>query len=308
MKATVQKQFPITNNARWALGSLSFWAFFKLNRYYTNTSCTIQTLSIMKTNYNPLNINAGNLDDIIFDGRNHAYGAYYLRKNHHKITNLSFTFAASIVISIFVISFINRAVEMQPVPVVLPEGPVVIDTYKPEIPRPPVDVKLGQSLINTASFSVPIVVPDMSNVDPSNTFMNNDDLIKNMGLPGLPDGTLDGVSTIPTGDLGTDTDVPYTKVEVSAAFNGNFGQWIGQHLRYPEVPASMGVGGMVKVQFVVNRQGKVEDVKILRGVHPDIDNEAIRVLLSSPAWTPGIQQGNPVRQLFTMTINFQVPN
>lgn len=83
-----------------------------------------------------------------------------------------------------------------------------------------------------------------------------------------------------------------------------FRQWIGQNLRYPEIAAENGISGRVFVQFVVEPNGTVTNVKVVRGVDPALDAEAVRVVKSSPKWTPGKQRGKAVRVSFTFPINF----
>jgi len=98
-------------------------------------------------------------------------------------------------------------------------------------------------------------------------------------------------------------------VEDMPTFNGGdpateFRKYIAQNLRYPEIAAENGISGRVIVQFAVNRTGQVEDAVVVRSVDPALDKEAIRVVMSSPKWTPGKQRGKAVKVLFTFPINF----
>lgn len=83
-------------------------------------------------------------------------------------------------------------------------------------------------------------------------------------------------------------------------------KYIAQNIQYPEIAKENGIQGRVFVQFVVNKKGKVEQVKVVRGVDPSLDKEAIRVIQSLPAWKPGSQRGKPVKVSFTVPINFQL--
>jgi periplasmic protein TonB len=83
-----------------------------------------------------------------------------------------------------------------------------------------------------------------------------------------------------------------------------FRRFIAENLRYPQIAAENGIQGRVFVQFVVNADGSVSDATVVRGVDPSLDREAIRVVMSSPKWTPGRQRGQPVRVAFTFPINF----
>ncbi len=92
-------------------------------------------------------------------------------------------------------------------------------------------------------------------------------------------------------------------------FNGvdptvEFRKYIAYNLRYPDIAAENGIMGRVVVMFAVNSEGQVVDPVILNSVDTTLDNEAIRVVTSSPFWTPGRQIGNPVKVLFIYPINF----
>lgn len=81
---------------------------------------------------------------------------------------------------------------------------------------------------------------------------------------------------------------------------------IAKSVQYPEIAKENGIQGKVFVQFVVNQKGKVEQVKVVRGVDPSLDKEAIRVIKSLPQWKPGSQRGKPVKVSFTVPIHFQL--
>ncbi len=97
-------------------------------------------------------------------------------------------------------------------------------------------------------------------------------------------------------------------VEEMPKFEGGgpdkFREYIGSHLQYPEVAAQNGISGRVFVQFDVNSQGKVTNAKVVRGVDPALDKEALRVVNGSPDWEPGMQRGHKVSVRFTFPINF----
>ncbi len=103
--------------------------------------------------------------------------------------------------------------------------------------------------------------------------------------------------------------VPFNQVEVTPTFNGGdantFSRWVNQQLKYPESCKKEGISGRVTLSFTVSETGKVTDVKVLRGVHEDLDNEAIRVVSSSPDWTPGKVDGKPVAVSYNFPIIFQ---
>ena len=83
-------------------------------------------------------------------------------------------------------------------------------------------------------------------------------------------------------------------------------KYIATHIVYPEIAKENGITGKVFIQFVVNKKGKIEQVKVMRGVDPSLDKEAIRVIKSLPKYKPGKQRGKPVKVSFTVPINFQL--
>lgn len=80
--------------------------------------------------------------------------------------------------------------------------------------------------------------------------------------------------------------------------------YISKNLKYPDVAAENGIQGRVYINFVVEPDGRVTNVKVVRGVDPSLDKEAVRVVSSSPKWKPGMQRGKPVRVQFTIPIIF----
>jgi len=105
----------------------------------------------------------------------------------------------------------------------------------------------------------------------------------------------------------------YTLVEDMPKFQGKdfntFRDWIAKNLKYPDVALENGVSGRVYVKFIVNSKGEVGNVVVARSSgDTSLDNEAVRVISSSPKWTPGSQQGKPVRVEFLFPVLFKISN
>lgn len=81
-------------------------------------------------------------------------------------------------------------------------------------------------------------------------------------------------------------------------------KYIQKNVRYPAIAKEYNITGKVYVSFIVDKQGKVTNVKIVRGVDKNLDAEAVRVVKSLPKYTPGKQRGKAVRVMFTIPINF----
>ena len=102
--------------------------------------------------------------------------------------------------------------------------------------------------------------------------------------------------------------ISYAAVEVKPQFQGGdaneFLKWIGNNIQYPQVAIDNGEQGTVVAQFTVDAEGKVGDVKVLRGVTPALDAEAVRVLESAPAWTAGTVGGEAVKVNYVIPVKF----
>lgn len=104
--------------------------------------------------------------------------------------------------------------------------------------------------------------------------------------------------------------IPFQLVETKPSFMGGdanqFSKWVAQHMVYPEIAKENGVQGRVILQFTVEADGRVTNVKVVRGVEPSIDKEAVRVVSSSPKWSPGKQRDRSVRVTYTFPVYFQL--
>lgn len=101
----------------------------------------------------------------------------------------------------------------------------------------------------------------------------------------------------------------YLRVEKKAEFPGGqaeLNKYLSKAINYPEEASDNGISGRVIVSFVVNTNGSIVDVEVLRKVHPALDKEAMRVVKAMPAWTPASNQGKKVRSKFTLPINFKL--
>jgi TonB family protein len=115
----------------------------------------------------------------------------------------------------------------------------------------------------------------------------------------------DVVDTIPL--LSHDDTLALYKTEILPMFPGKEAallNFLTKNIKYPAKSRDKGIGGTVYVTFVVNKVGKVEDIKILRGVSEDIDTEAIRVIGMMPQWFPGMQKGKFVKVQYNLPIKF----
>lgn len=83
-------------------------------------------------------------------------------------------------------------------------------------------------------------------------------------------------------------------------------KYLSKNIKYPTIAQENGTQGRVTVQFVVNKDGSIVDAKVLRGVDPYLDKEAVRVIMGMPKWKPGMQRGKPVRVKYTVPVMFRL--
>lgn len=120
----------------------------------------------------------------------------------------------------------------------------------------------------------------------------------------------DYIEAVKEEKIDEEEEVPFIFVEVKPSFNGGdaneFSKWVNSKLIYPEIAKENGVQGKVTLQFTVNADGSVSNVKVLRGVDSSLDKEAVRIVSSSPKWTPGRQRDRAVKVTYTFPVIFQL--
>lgn len=106
-----------------------------------------------------------------------------------------------------------------------------------------------------------------------------------------------------------DTEVVFVVVESMPAFPGGDAalfKYLNDNIKYPVIAQETGIQGRVICQFVVNRDGSIVDIEVVRSVDKSLDAEAIRVIKNMPRWTPGKQRGKTVRVKYTLPVNFRL--
>ena len=118
------------------------------------------------------------------------------------------------------------------------------------------------------------------------------------------------VEPVENEDLSEDEAIPYELVDQRPFFQGSdvnqFSKWVNSRLEYPEIARRNGVQGRVTLQFTVEKDGSVTKVRVVRGVDPSLDEEAVRVVSMSPKWEPGKHEGRVVPVTYTFPIIFQL--
>ncbi|MBN2214266.1 MAG: energy transducer TonB [Bacteroidales bacterium] len=109
-----------------------------------------------------------------------------------------------------------------------------------------------------------------------------------------------------------DDDIPFINVSEKPTFMGgdfsNFVKYIQSTVVYQKEAIDMGIQGKVFAEFIINKKGYVENIRIVRGVDPLLDNEVVKALKSSPRWKPGKQRDIPVKVICTIPVLFKISN
>ena len=107
-------------------------------------------------------------------------------------------------------------------------------------------------------------------------------------------------------------EIPFILVQQKPSFEGGdasaFTKWVNSQIVYPQAAQAAGTEGRVVLKFKVGKDGSVQNVKVIKSVDPELDAEAVRVVSSSPAWTPGQQNGEPVAVSYTFPVIYKLAN
>jgi protein TonB len=252
----------------------------------------------------------GDFDDLIFEKRNKAYGAYLLRKKYRVTLNAG-TVVASVLVSLAVlipylesrkpdrvISAGRSFVQVRMDNLEQPQEQIYIP---PSAPPRPAD-QIQESVRYVPPVVVDSVLPVQQNLMTMDQVLSSTDneQISTVGS-GLGDDLLSGEGS-------GDREEALFQVEVMPSFKGGdiskFRDWVAKRTNYPQAAIEKRIRGTVYLTFIVEKDGSVSSVTIVKGVHPLLDNEAVKVISESPKWTPGLQRGQPVRVRFQIPLSF----
>jgi len=245
-------------------------------------------------------------DDIVFENRNQEYGAYNLRKKYKRNVVIAMLIGIVIMSSVIITPYLNakaaersqkrteRQVEIQMENLDTPN-----DVVAPPPPPPPPP----QDIVQQARYVPPVVV-DSVKPEEATQLMTADEAqveIKNEEVVEFVEETKEEVQEEEP------EPEPFVVVEEMPMFPGGdpaLLQYIADHTNYPEVAKENNIQGRVIVRFCVTSKGGVNQVSVLKGVDPELDKEAIRVVESLPAFKPGKQGGKPVPVWYMVPITF----
>lgn len=268
--------------------------------------------------------------DMVFAEKNQAYGAYVLRKqtSARNIRSIVFLLIAALLIGGFLAYKVHQQ-KMEEEKLAYMEAQELAklrDQLKEKkedkpVVQPKVEPKKEiPEVRETQKFTAPVIKKDEL-VKEENQVKQMDDLDKKVAVDvkdqeGVKDRTVEAirndiaVNTPPKEEVKQQVvEKIFDVVEVPPTFPGGEGQlraWLAANTKYPPVAEDNGIQGRVIVQFVVERDGSVSNVNVVRGVDPSLDKEAARVVRSMPKWTPGKQNGQAVRARFNVPVVFKL--
>lgn len=260
-------------------------------------------------------IDAQTWEDMVFDRRNKAYGAYFIRRIYQRNVVIAFSLATVIVALVLAFPSIakffeaqttNEETSLKQVKYTDLAPPPPIDKNTPPPPKldvpPPVKtiIKFLPPKVTEKEIAEEEEMPTIEEVKANDTGAEN--------IEGTGDVIFDEPVEEAVKSEG-DEDIIFTVVEQQAEFPGGFeamGKFLSKNMKYPAVARRMGIEGSVFVSFVIDKEGKISDPQVIKGISAECDKEAIRVIQLMPPWKPGKQNGQPVRCRFVLPIKFRL--
>jgi protein TonB len=252
------------------------------------------------------------LDDLLFEKRNKDYGAYQLRKKYNSVLIGSLLIGIFIVSTAVILPFILTPgsdhvlsgggsyvqVNMENL-----ENPLE-DIFVPPPPPPPDAGRLQEIVKYVPPVVVDTVLPletKQITADEALSLTTTDQI----EIKGNGNG-----DEIMSGEPGMGSDDAFFMVEVMPSFKGGdinrFREWVQKRTNYPQVAIDNKIQGRVYLTFIIEPDGTLSSVTVVKGIDPIIDFEAVKAIQASPKWSPGLQRGQPVRVRFSMWLSFVI--
>ncbi|MEO6304974.1 MAG: energy transducer TonB [Bacteroidia bacterium] len=263
----------------------------------------------MLQNWNDVTLSERN--NIVFEGRNQNYGAYELRQNYNK--RITFIIGGMLVFSLALLGvkkFMDRpkseeVTETLKVEQIDLTPPPPIEEVPPPPPPPP-----PPPMVEMVKFTPPVIKDDAVEEEPQKL----QEEVKETQV-GTKDQEGDKDIVAPPTEVKGPTEAAapeiFTIVEEQAEFPGGLGEmgkFIRDKLQYPAMAREAGISGKCFLKFVVNENGDISNVEILKGVPgcSDCDKEAMRVVKSMPKWKAAKMTGRAVKCYFNLPISFKI--
>jgi len=271
----------------------------------------------------PQELLKASFNDILFQNRNKAYGAYMLRQRY--VSHLYYAVGGMVLFClVLAATSFWRTNPGNGATAIFDPGDHILEPYVEVIPPPlPEVIPPAASTVRTEVFTAPLIVS--ANVAEDERPPTQDDLIKaNIGLIKSEGDDADGRLLPPAAPMSAPSaalpvaqapevveDFIAVTVDKEASFPGGVKEWIRylqKNLRYPEEAIESGAGGSITVQFIVDREGNISEVKALTDLGYGLADEAIRIIKRGPKWIPAEQGGRKVKYRHHQRITFELQN
>lgn len=262
--------------------------------------------------------------ELVFEGRNKAYGAYQLRKgtSMRNIWSIVIMLAAAVLIGLAI--GLNAIIEANSKKVAISadvELSKLAQKKEAKVEKKaPVNIepeKVIEKVKSSVKFVAPVIKKD-EEVQPEDELKSQEELSKTNTAIGSFDvkgndeeggEVLKAKEVIAQPEPAVEETKVFDVVEVMPQFPGGpsaLFEYLSKNIKYPVVAEENGVQGRVIVTFVVERDGSITDVQVVKSVDPSLDKEAKRVVSSMPNWIPGKQNGSAVRVKYTVPVTFKL--
>ncbi len=281
----------------------------------------LKTLHHLSVDHKNLLAMENSFVDIVFEGRNKLYGAYALRKGYGRTMQKSVLMG----VTFFLLMVLLPNLYATLVPDVKPDEIAYVVEFKnvdirpdPKPVPPPVKEE-PKPVEKTVKSVVPVVLPDeevkvdyappveeeLKSAKPALITQDGEVLVDVITAPSTSTASASSIAV----EVAPEKEKEYVQVDQQPEFlggNAAMGSFLQKHLRYPSEAVRAGIQGRVFLEFSVGSDGKIENVKSIKGIGFGCDEEAIRVVKLMPDWKPGKQAGVPVRVRFTLPIVFKM--
>ena len=256
--------------------------------------------------------------DLVFEGRNQAYGAYKLRKGTTKRNVWSIIIVALAALLLYLGLTLQKMVEAnRTVENTQAIELSALEQKKKEVIKVEPE-KVIEKVKSSIKFTAPVIKKDnevkdedeidLQKVENTNTSIGAFNVEGNDEVGGEVLKAKEEIAQ-PEPPKHEEENKVFDVVEQMPSFPGGMGalmSWLSQNIKYPVIAAENGVQGRVIVQFVVEKDGSVTDVHVAKSVDPSLDKEAARVVKAMPKWNPGKQNGSAVRVKYTVPVTFKL--
>ncbi len=263
----------------------------------------------------------GNLDDIIFENRNKNYGAYAIRVNYNTAVAKSLGALCTLLLllfgSVFIFNYYNISEEIEKTIDIDALKPPIIETIIDFQITPPTSPKQPETAA-AAPLGISSPTAFIDNAVETATSTTIDNSIHGLGnersLGTSVTSSVSGTSTVVAVSTGSFLAIDNNPVVITAEmpeFNSDPNgilKYVSSNLFYPEGARITGVEGTVHVSFVVNEIGKVENIKVLKGIGYGCDEEVVRIINNMPKWKKvgKNEQGTPVKVRYNIPVRFKL--